>query len=49
MEVDQRLGTKEMYDLTLAYEQLVYRNQHISEDRKQLQDSFQHIIDRIFA
>ncbi|MGP4040822.1 transglutaminase domain-containing protein [Gracilibacillus sp. D59] len=50
VEVDQRLGTSEMYDITLAYEEYLYRNQTSSpKDNKRLQSLFQRMIDQIFA
>ncbi|SFM12804.1 Transglutaminase-like enzyme, putative cysteine protease [Gracilibacillus orientalis] len=50
IEVDQRLGTSEMYDITLAYEEYLYRNQTSSlKDNKRLQSLFQRMIDQIFA
>ncbi|WP_208591198.1 transglutaminase TgpA family protein [Gracilibacillus suaedae] len=49
-EVDQRLGTSEMYDITLAYEEYLYRDQtSSSKDNKRLQGLFQQMIDQILA
>ncbi|WP_058306196.1 DUF4129 domain-containing transglutaminase family protein [Gracilibacillus massiliensis] len=48
-EIDQQLGTTEMYDLTLAYEQYIYRNQETSEDKSKLRNLFQQVIDQIIA
>ncbi|SHN26694.1 transglutaminase TgpA family protein [Gracilibacillus kekensis] len=49
VEIDQQLRTTEMYDLTLAYEQYIYRNQEISEDKSKLRNLFQRVIDQILA
>ncbi|QGH33220.1 hypothetical protein GI584_03835 [Gracilibacillus salitolerans] len=49
-EVDRRLGTSEMYDITLAYEEYLYRDQTSpSKDNKRLQGLFQRMIDQILA
>lgn len=50
VEVDKRLGTSEMYAITLAYEEYLYRNQTSSlKENKRLQGLFQQMIDQIFA
>ncbi|MFC4401709.1 transglutaminaseTgpA domain-containing protein [Gracilibacillus xinjiangensis] len=47
--VDEQMGINEMMELTLIYEQYLYRKSDDKVDRNKLRELFQKVIDQIFA
>ncbi len=48
-EVDETIGKSDMYDLTLLYEQYLYRNGQVEVDSSTLRNLFQRIVHQIIA